>query len=308
VEFVLNQVNKSEIKACFRAMRPYHIAKNFLLFSPLFLGYQSVNSVVLKHIFLGFLVFCFLASSSYLINDLLDLENDKQHFRKQKRPFATGELPLGVGIILAPCLSIFALLLAFYLPLNFLIAAISYYLLALLYSFFIKQKKWLDVILLAVLYSLRVFAGMAALEEGFSLWLIFSALFLFFSLALLKRYAELHTMQLENKVFLLGRAYQLTDKNKLIVLGHLSGYLSILVFIIYIYSVKVGFFYESPLLLWLICPCLFIWLKHIWHLAEQGKICDDPVVFTVTDSYSWIILALIITIALLATWIPFSFN
>jgi 4-hydroxybenzoate polyprenyltransferase len=305
---VLNKENKSKIKACFRAMRPYHITKNFLLFSPLFLGYQYVNSVVLKNIFLGFLIFCFLASSAYLINDLLDLENDKQHFRKQKRPFAAGELPLSVGIILAPCLSIFALSLSFYLPLNFLIAAISYYLLALLYSFFIKQKKWLDVILLAVLYSVRVFAGMAVLEKGFSLWLIFFVLFLFFSLALLKRYAELHTMQLENKVFLLGRSYQLTDKNKLIILGHLSGYFSILVFIVYIYSAKVGFFYKSPLLLWLICSCLFIWLRRIWHLAEQGKIRDDPVVLVVTDSYSWIILAIIITIALLATWIPFSFN
>lgn len=289
-------------------MRPYHIAKNFLLFSPLFLGYQFTNSVALKNAFLGFLIFCFLASSAYLINDLLDLENDKQHFRKQKRPFAAGELPLNVGIILAPCLSILALSLSFYLPLNFLIAAIAYYLLALLYSFFIKQKKWLDVTLLAVLYSVRVFAGMALLEKGFSPWLIFFVLFLFFSLALLKRYAELHTMQLENKVFLLGRAYQLTDKNKLIFLGHVSGHLSILVFIAYIYSEKVGVFYKSPLLLWLICPCLFIWLRHIWYLAKQGKIRDDPVAFTVTDSYSWIILVLIITIALIATWVPFSFK
>ncbi len=288
-------------------MRPYHISKNFLLFTPLFLGYQYISSVVLKNIFLGFLIFCFLASSAYLINDLLDLENDKQHFLKQKRPFAAGELPLSVGVILAPCLFIFALSLSFYLPLNFLIAAISYYVLALLYSFFIKQKKWLDVTLLAVLYSVRVFAGMALLEKGFSLWLIFFVLFLFFSLALLKRYAELHTMQLENKVLLLGRAYQLTDKNKLIFLGHWSGYLSILIFIVYIYSEKVGFFYKIPLLLWLICPCLFIWLKHIWHLAEQGRIRDDPVVFTVTDSYSWIILAIVTTIALLATWAPFPF-
>jgi 4-hydroxybenzoate polyprenyltransferase len=287
-------------------MRPYHIAKNFLLFTPLFLGYQCVSSITLKNMFLGFLIFCLLASSAYLINDLIDLENDKQHFRKKKRPFAAGELPLSVGIILAPCLSIFALVLSFYLPLNFLIAAISYYLLALLYSFFIKQKKWLDVTLLAVLYSVRVFAGMALLEKGFSPWLISFILFLFFSLALLKRYAELHAMQLENKVFLLGRAYQLTDKNKLIFLGRLSGYLSILIFIVYIYSAKVGFFYKSPLLLWLICPCLFIWLKHIWYLAEQGRIRDDPVIFTVTDSYSWIILAIMITIALLATWVPFA--
>lgn len=296
---------KNKINACLRVIRPYHFTKNFLLFIPLFAGHQYFNSVALGNLFLGFLIFCLLASSAYLVNDLVDLENDKQHLNKKKRPFAAGELPIGVGIILAPCIAIVALCISWYLPLSFLIVAISYYLLALLYSFFIKQKKWLDVILLAVLYSIRIFAGMTLIKKGFSLWLIFFVLFLFFSLALLKRYAELHIMELENKVSLLGRSYQLNDISRLIFLGHLSGYLSIIVFIFYIYSTKVKLFYQSPLLLWLICPCLFMWLKHVWKFAEQGKICDDPVVFTVRDNYSWAILAIIVMVSLLATWITF---
>lgn len=292
---------KNKFSACLRVIRPYHATKNFLLFIPLFVGHQYFNTIALKNIFFGFWVFCCLASSAYVINDLVDLESDKQHFNKAKRPFAAGELPIVIGIILAFYLVIAALGISWYLPLNFLIVASSYYGLTLLYSFFIKQKRWLDVFLLAILYSLRVVAGMTLIEKGFSFWLIFFVLFLFFSLALLKRYAELCAVELRKAP--LWRGYRLNDKNKLIFLGTFSGYLSILVFIFYIYSAKATFFYQSPLLLWLICPCLFIWLKHIWRAAKQGEIHDDPVLFTIRDKVSWAILGLIITVWLLATCI-----
>ncbi|MDQ8039491.1 MAG: UbiA family prenyltransferase [Rickettsiella sp.] len=295
--------HKAYIKASFSAMRPYHFAKNFLLFIPFLVGHHYFNLISLKNNLVGFLAFCLLASSAYVINDLVDLEKDKQHSRKQKRPFASGELPLNVGFTLAPCLLLIAFVISFYLPLCFLLSAISYYSLTLLYSFFIKQKKWLDVALLAILYSLRVFAGMALVENGYSLWLIIFVLFLFFSLALLKRYAELYNAQLENKTSIIGRAYQLVDRGKLIFLGQTSTYLAILTFIFYIYSKKVLFLYKSPLLLWLICPCLFVWLKRLWHFAQQGKIYDDPVVFTVTDKFSWAIVILIAVISLFAAWI-----
>ena len=171
---MLNKKNKcgAYIKASFSAMRPYHIAKNFLLFIPLLVGHHYFNWISLKNSFIGFLVFCLLASSAYVINDLVDLEKDKQHSKKQKRPFAAGELPLCVGFILAPFLFLVALVIALYLPWNFLLGAMAYYSLTLVYSFFIKQKKWLDVVLLAILYSLRVCSGMALVENGYSLWLI----------------------------------------------------------------------------------------------------------------------------------------
>jgi len=302
---VLNKKNKAKIKACFKAIRPYHAIKNILLFIPLFVGHQYFNTIAIKNVFLGFVVFCLLASSAYLINDLVDLEKDKQHIKKQKRPFASGELSCKTGYILAPLLTFFALSLSIFLPFNFLIIAIAYYGLTLLYSFCIKQIKWLDVILLAVLYSMRIFAGMTLIKNGFSLWLIFFVLCLFFSLALLKRYAELTVMQTENKFSILGRAYHLKDKSNLTLLGHVSGYLSVLIFIFYIYSAKAHIFYNCPLLLWLICPCVFIWLNHIWQLAQEGKIHEDPVVFTVKNSFSWFFLALVVTIAMLATWITF---
>jgi 4-hydroxybenzoate polyprenyltransferase len=303
---VLNKKNK--IKACFKAIRPYHAIKNILLFIPLFVGHQYFNAIAIKNVFLGFVIFCLLASSAYLINDLVDLEKDKLHIKKQKRPFASGALSCKVGYILAPLLIFFALILAIFLPLNFLIIAIGYYSLTILYSFCIKQIKWLDAVLLAILYSMRVFAGMTLIQNGFSFWLIFFVLCLFFSLALLKRYAELTVIQTENKFSILGRAYQLKDKSNLTLLGRMSGYLSVLIFIFYIYSAKAHTIYDSPLLLWLISPCLLIWLNHIWHLAQEGKIDDDPVVFTVRNSFSWIFFALIVTIAMLATRITFPFN
>jgi 4-hydroxybenzoate polyprenyltransferase len=298
----VNKKNKklSSVKACFRALRPYHIAKNFLLFIPLLVGHHYFDPVSLKNSFIGFLVFCLLASSAYLINDLVDLEQDRQHSKKQKRPFAAGELPPVIGFMLAPCLLMFALGISFYLPLNFFLGAITYYSLTLLYSFCIKKKKWLDILLLAVLYSLRVFSGMTLVENGYSVWLIVFVLLLFSSLALLKRYAELYDAKLENKAVIVGRAYGLKDSAKLVFWGHAAAYLAIVTFIFYIHSNKVLFLYKSPLLLWLICPCLFIWLRRLWRFAQQGKIHDDPVVFTVMDRFSWVIAALIAAISLFA--------
>lgn len=304
---VLNKKNKTKIKACFEAVRPYHAIKNILLFVPLFVGHQYFNIIAIKNSFLGFFVFCLLASSAYLINDLIDLKNDKQHIRKQNRPFASGDLSLKIGYTFAPLLAITALSLTRLLPLNFLIIAMAYYGLTLLYTFFIKQIKWLDVILLAILYAMRVFAGMTLIKNGFSFWLIFFVLCLFFSLALLKRYAELTAIQTENKFAILGRAYQIKDKIKLALLGYISGYLSILVFIFYIYSAKAQLFYRTPLLLWLICPCLFIWLNQLWQFAQEGKIYDDPVIFTVKNSFSWIFLLLIIIFSVLATEVRLPF-
>lgn len=304
---MLNKKNKIKIKACFQAVRPYHAIKNILLFIPLFVGHQYFNISAIKNSFLGFFVFCLLASSAYLINDLVDLENDKEHLKKQKRPFASGELSHKIGYVLAPLLAIVALSFARLLPINFLIIAIAYYCLTLLYTFFIKQIKWLDAILLAFLYSIRIFAGMTLIENGFSFWLIFFVLFLFFSLALLKRYAELTTLQIKNKLSILGRAYKINDKIKLVLLGHISGYLSVLVFIFYIYSAKAHLFYRTPLLLWLVCPCLFIWLNHMWQFAREGKIDDDPVIFTIKSRYSWVFLALIVIISILATEIKLPF-
>lgn len=305
---MLNKKNKIKIKACFKAVRPYHAIKNILLFIPLFVGHQYFNTNAIKNSFLGFFIFCLLASSAYLINDLVDLENDKQHLKKQKRPFASGQLSRKTGYILAPLLAIVALSLAILLPLNFLIIAIAYYCLTLLYTFFIKQIKWLDAILLAFLYSVRVFAGMTLIENGFSFWLIFFVLSLFFSLALLKRYAELTTLQIRNKLSILGRAYKIKDKIKLALLGYISGYASVLVFIFYIYSAKAHLFYRTPLLLWLVCPCLFIWLNHMWQFAQEGKIDDDPVIFTIKNRCSWAFLACIVIISVLATEFKLPFN
>ncbi len=304
---MLNKKNKIKLKVCIKAIRPYHTIKNILIFVPIFVGHQYFNFVALKNCFLGFLVFCLLASSAYVINDLHDLENDKKHSKKQKRPFASGKLSYRIGCLLAPLLTLTALIFTVSLPLNFLIIAITYYCLTLFYTFFIKQIKWLDVILLAFLYSIRVFAGMTLIVNGFSFWLIFFVLSLSFSLSLLKRYAELATIQAKNGLSIFGRAYAVKDKTKIALLGYISGYLSVLVFTFYIYSKKAQLFYKTPLLLWLISPCLFIWLNHMWQFAQEGKINDDPVIFTVKNKSSWIFLLLILIFSLLATEVKLPF-
>jgi 4-hydroxybenzoate polyprenyltransferase len=284
-------------------MRPFHIVKNFLIFIPLIVGHHYFALISVRNSLIGFLVFCLFASSAYVVNDLIDLEKDRKDTRKQKRPFATGELPFYVGFILAPSLVLIALLISLYLPLAFVLAAITYYFLTLCYSFFLKKKKWLDIILLAILYALRVVSGMMLIENGYSLWLIVFSLFLFFSLALLKRFTELYTAKLENRTFIVGRSYTLDDSKALVFLGQATSYLAILTFMFYIQSNKVFLIYKSPELLWLICPCLFVWLSRYWQLARQGKIYDDPVVFTVTDKFSWFIVSLMVGISLIAAWV-----
>jgi len=301
----INSKKNSKISACFKAIRPYHAIKNGLLFIPLLVGHQYFNTIAIGNVFLGSIVFCLFASSAYLINDLADLKTDQQDIKKQKRPFASGTLPLNVGYIFSPLFALIALSFSIFLPYRFLMTALSYYSLTLIYTFFIKKIKWIDAFLLASLYSLRVFAGMTLIKNGFSWWLIFFVLSLFFSLALLKRYAELALLGLKNKFSIPGRAYQLNDKTRLAVLGRSSGILSILIFIFYIYSPKAQFFYSSPLLLWFICPCLFMWLHHMWQLAREGKIDDDPVVITVKDRLSWIFLIVIVFMTVLATGFHF---
>jgi len=291
----------SMVTACFTAIRPHHVAKNLLLFIPLLVGHHYLDLISVTNTMIGFFVFCLLASSAYIVNDLVDLEKDRQDSRKQQRPFASGALPLRVGFILAPCLLIVALGISLYLPRNFLLSALAYYSLTLLYSFLIKQKKWIDVVLLAGLYSLRVFAGMTLVENGFSLWLIIFVLFLFFSLVLLKRCAELYSAKAENKAFIEGRSYQLKDSSRLVFLGRSNAYLAIITFIFYIHSQKVLLLYKTPLLLWLVCPCLFIWLERLWNFSQRGTISNDPVIFIVTDSFSWIMVLIITVIGLLAT-------
>lgn len=266
-----------------KAMRLHQWLKNLLVFLPLLAAHQFFNPGALLQAALGFLAFGLCASGVYLLNDLLDLAADRHHPRKRERPFASGRLLLQHGLVVSPLLTIFAFLLAITLSPRFAGVLALYYVLTLAYSFRLKKKVILDVMVLAGLYTIRIIAGAVLTGTPPSFWLLAFSMFLFLSLAMLKRYTELHTLLIEGEVASRGRGYAVDDLPLVQSLGAASGYLAVLVLALYINSTASELLYRRPQVLWLLCPLLLYWISRAWMMAHRGTMRDDPVVFAVTD-------------------------
>jgi len=279
------------LKPFIEALRPHQWLKNLLVFLPLILAHRFFELDLVAKTFLAFLAFCLSASSVYLLNDLVDLPADRHHPRKRQRPFAAGELSLFLGLISIPLLLGLSLVLGSFLPLPFLEMLAFYYLLNLAYSFYLKRVVLLDVIILAGLYTLRVMAGSASIMIWPSTWLLAFSTFLFLSLALVKRYAELVTMGTDTGVVYV-RGYQIVDKGLLASLGGGSGYVAVLVLVIYISSGVAEIHYTRHHLIWFLCPLLLYWISYVWLIAHRGGMHDDPVVFTFKDRISRVVILL----------------
>jgi 4-hydroxybenzoate polyprenyltransferase len=246
------------------------------------------------------LAFGLCASSVYLINDLVDLPDDRRHPRKRQRPFAAGELSLLWGLASVPLLLGLSLLVSLFLPLPFLGMLLLYFLLNLGYSFTLKRVVILDVIVLAGLYTMRIMAGAASVDIWPSSWLLAFSTFLFFSLALVKRYAELVIMREVSGGKAQVRGYRVIDMELLASLGGGSGYVAVLVLAIYISSGAAEILYNRETVLWLLCPLLLYWISYVWLIAHRGGMHDDPLVFTVRDFVSRIVILLAAVIVLFA--------
>ena len=290
---------KRQLRLYLQALRLHQWLKNLLVFVPLVMAHRFFELGLLGKTFLAFLAFGLCASSVYLVNDLLDLPSDRHHPRKRHRPFATGELSPFWGLGLSPLLLGLSLFVSLLLPLSFLGTLAIYYVLNLSYSFYLKRIVLLDVIVLAGLYTLRVMAGSASISIWPSSWLLAFSTFIFLSLALVKRYAELVTMEAESGVVQV-RGYQIVDKELLASLGSGSGYVAVLVLAIYISSGVAEIHYTRHYLVWLLCPLLLYWISYIWLMAHRGTMHDDPLVFTIRDRVSRIVLLLAAVVLLLA--------
>jgi 4-hydroxybenzoate polyprenyltransferase len=290
---------KGKLRLYLQALRLQQWLKNLLVFIPLVMSRRFLDFDLLEKTFLAFLAFGFCASSVYLANDLLDLPSDRHHPRKRQRPFATGDLSLFWGLGLSPLLVCLSLLVSLLLPLSFLGTLVIYYVLNLSYSFYLKRIVLLDVIVLAGLYTLRIMAGSASISIWPSSWLLAFSTFIFLSLALVKRYAELVTMEAESGVVQV-RGYLIVDKELLASLGSGSGYVAVLVLAIYISSGIAEIHYTRHYLVWLLCPLLLYWISYVWLMAHRGTMQDDPLVFTIRDRVSRIVLLLAAVVLLLA--------
>ena len=275
-----------------KALRLHQWLKNLLVFLPLLASHRlfDLNSVTQSVV--AFVCFGLCASGVYLLNDLLDLEADRNHPRKRLRPFAAGTLPLTSGLIVAPLLTIAAFVLAFVVAPKFGLVLLGYYLLTLVYSFALKRVAMLDTVVLAALYTVRIVAGTVAIHAVLSFWLLAFSMFLFLSLAMIKRYTELHTLLQHGRNRTDGRDYEVDDLSLIQSLGGASGYLAVLVLALYINSTASEALYRHQQVLWLLCPLLLYWVSRIWFIAHRGLMHDDPVVFALTDGVSRTVLTL----------------
>jgi 4-hydroxybenzoate polyprenyltransferase/phosphoserine phosphatase len=282
------------LKTYAKALRVHQWLKNILVFIPMLLAHQISHVSLWANGLLAFISFSLCASSVYLLNDLLDLSADRLHPRKRLRPFASGDLSMVQGIALIPLLLLAAFTIAaLWLPTDFVIVLVVYYLLTVSYSFWLKAVVLLDALLLAGLYTIRIIGGMAATQIGPSFWLLTFSIFLFFSLALIKRYSELLALKQRGQLTTHGRGYHVEDLVMLMGFGVACGFMAVLVSALYINSDKVKVLYHHPAFLWLVSPILLYWISRIWLIAHRGGMHDDPVVFAAKDKGSWAVAAVI---------------
>jgi len=271
-----------------RALRIHQWAKNTLLFVPLLASHRILEWPLVWNGLVAFLAFGACASSVYLLNDLLDLADDRQHPTKRNRPLASGTLPVLHALFLIPALLFGAFTLALWqLPPLFAAVLGGYYLLTMAYSLWLKRVVMLDVVTLAMLYTARVIAGAVAMSLVATFWILAFCMFIFLSLAFVKRYTELHDARQKGKRGKsAGRGYYPADFELLASLGGASGYLSVLVLALYINEAASETLYRTPEWMWAACPLLLFWLSRVWLLAHRGQMHDDPIVFALRDPVS----------------------
>lgn len=293
----------SKARALIKALRPHQWVKNFIIFVPLLTSHSFGDTKLVVNALFAFAAFCFCASGVYVLNDLLDLESDRQHDSKKRRPFASGQLPLPYGLIAAPILLALSAGVALYLSWQFVAVMALYFILTTSYSWRVKQIALLDVFFLAGLYTIRLVAGHAATQIKYSFWLLAFSMFIFLSLALVKRFTELKMLRQQNRHDSKGRGYVASDLELVAMLGIANGFLAVLVMALYVNSPEVQNenLYENAKLLLLVCPLLLFWISRVWLIAHRGQMHDDPIVFALKDRVSYLIGALTLGIVWLAT-------
>jgi 4-hydroxybenzoate polyprenyltransferase len=274
-----------------KLLRVHQWAKNLLVFLPLLALHQFDNSLVLFDALTAFVVFGLAASSIYIVNDLIDLSNDRRHSTKRNRMLASGNVSILWAWLIWPSLMASSILLAFaLLNFGFVLVLATYIVTTLAYSLRLKKLPVVDVIALAGLYTLRVVAGAAAISAPLSFWILTFAMFLFLSLALMKRFSEIAEMRKSSESSpVRGRGYVRNDLELVSSLGAASGLIAVLVIMLYVQDPKIAPLYASPAILWLTGPLLLTWIARAWLIAHRGDMHEDPIVFAIRDRFSYLI-------------------
>ena len=279
------------------ALRPHQWLKNVLVFLPMLAGHQLGGQMVLRS-FLAFVGFSLVASSVYVLNDLLDLAADRAHPRKKNRPFAAGSIPIAHGIWMAAGLLVLGALLTIGLGWDSLLVMAGYCVLATAYSLHLKRRMVVDIGVLAGLYTARIVAGGVATGIPLSVWLLAFSVFFFLSLAAVKRQVELVDSAKRGNLMATGRGYHVDDLPIISMIALGAGYVSVLVMTLYINSPAVVELYAHPQVLWGVCIVLLYWITRTVLVAHRGHMHDDTVVYAAKDRISQVCLVIILAFVL----------
>ena len=290
---------RSGLSSVIKAIRPHQWIKNTLLFVPLILSHQLAPESIATNV-LAFVAFCLVASAIYVINDLFDLDSDRLHDTKKLRPFASGALSIQAGCWMALVLLILATVLAFSISMQFALIIAGYVLLTSLYTLRLKRMVLIDVLTLTSLYTIRIIAGAVAIDVPVSYWLLTYSIFIFLSLGLVKRYIELHNLFTKYSEKRKARGYSVNDLPVVLLFGVCSGFVSVLVMVLYINDLQASKLYAQPAWLWIVCMAVLYWINRIWLLAHRGELHEDPVLFAVHDRTSYLIVLIVLLSLFLA--------
>ncbi|MGI6681309.1 MAG: UbiA family prenyltransferase [Bdellovibrionota bacterium] len=293
---------KFSITSFLSMIRTYQWVKNLLIFIPLILSHKFLNiDLVLKAI-VAFFSFSFLASSVYIINDIFDINADRMHPSKKHRAIASGDIPISLGLKTVIFLIPFSIVISLSLGKEFLLILTLYFITTTLYSIFFKKIVLVDILILSLLYTVRILAGGVALNIALSPWLAMFSLFMFFSLACAKRYAELYAVKNNLQHKIMGRGYQASDLEQIQIFGSSSGYIAVLIFALYIQSDVSVRLYKTPSFLWGLCPLMLYWISRVWLISHRGQMEQDPIIFAMKDKASYIILVFVVIIFVVAKY------
>lgn len=267
-------------------LRMHQWLKNLLLFMAPLAAHQLPDADLSSKLLLAFFSFSLCASAVYIANDLFDLDSDRHHPRKRQRPFASGRVSVARGIVLFVLLLLNAFLFALPVGSAFISWLVFYFVLTCAYSWGLKRVVLIDCLVLAMLYTVRIIAGAAAAGIALSFWLLAFSVFLFLSLAFVKRYAELKIQADVGRDHAHGRGYWTSDASLVQSLGITSGYASVVVLALYLNSDAVVKLYQLPVFMWSAVPVMLFWISWMWMKAHRGEMHDDPLLFAVRDKAS----------------------
>jgi 4-hydroxybenzoate polyprenyltransferase len=270
------------------AARPHQWTKNLLIFVPLIVGHALFDVPKLIATVCGFFILCVLASSTYILNDLADLDADRRHATKRYRPFASGHLSIASGLTVAAIGIAASLGVALFLSRSFALALCAYLVLTTLYSFRLKRVPLLDVFIIGGLFTSRILMGGAISFMGHSSWLLAFSMCFFFSLALAKRHVELMRFRQDPQMKVSGRGYRADDWPLTLVFGIGAGMTSILIMLLYVTNdAAPSGFYHAIEWLYIAPTAVTLWILRIWLLSHRAELDDDPVAFALHDPMSW---------------------